>query len=116
MAKFYGVIGYGETVENPAGSGKHVLQITERAYRGEVLRASRQSQPGDQLHDDLSVSNRISIVADTYANDNLFAMKYIMWRGTRWKITNIEDEDRPRLVLTLGEVWNGATPPPPSTP
>lgn len=115
MAKYYGVIGYGETVENPAGSGKHKLVMSERSYRGDVERASRQIQPGDNLNDDISVSNTISIVADAYATEHIFAMKYIKWQGVRWKISDISVEP-PRLVLRLGEVWNGETPAPPSTP
>ena len=33
-------------------------------------------------------------------------MKYVEWMGTRWKVTNVVVQ-RPRLILTVGEVYNG---------
>ena len=104
MAKWYGVIGYGETVETVPGV--HVEQITERRYYGDVNRNSRRLQSSDQLNDDVNVSNEISIVADPYANQNFHAMRYIEFMGTKWKITNIEVR-YPRLILTVGGVYNG---------
>ena len=104
MAKWYGVIGYGETVETVPGV--HVEQITERSYYGDVTRNSRRLQSSDQLNDDLNVSNEISIVADPYANQNFHAMRYIEFMGAKWKITNVEVR-YPRLILTVGGVYNG---------
>lgn len=109
MTKFYGVIGYGETVETPPGSGIHKMIITERPYSGDIYRVSRTLEGGEKVNDDLSIGNSFSIIADSYLNDNLQSMRYIMWRGTRWKISKI-DEVRPRLILTPGGVYNGETP------
>lgn len=108
MAKFYGRIGYGESVEDPPDSGIWVDQITEHSYFGDVVRNTRQLQQGDNLNQDLSVRNQISIVADAYANDHFFAIRYLEWAGTLWTITDVEVQ-APRLLLTLGEVYNGLT-------
>ena len=78
---------------------------TERDYRGDVLRNTRKWENGEHLNDDLNVNNQISIVADAYANENFFAMRYISWMGAYWKITNVEVQ-RPRLILTIGGVYN----------
>lgn len=75
MAKFYGEIGYGETVET--APGVHTEVITERMAYGDVVRNSRKLSEGEYLNNDLSVSNSISIVADAYANEHFFAMRYI---------------------------------------
>src|SRR5215471_3254741 len=106
MVKFYGVIGYGETVETPAGSGVWKDVITERSYYGDVLRNSRHLQQGEDLNKDLSVQNSISIVADAYATLNFMAIRYVAWAGTLWTVSDIEVQ-APRLVLRLGSVYNG---------
>lgn len=105
MAKFYGVIGYaGETVE--ASPGVYVEQIVEYNYYGDVIRNTRKLTEGQSVNDDISVNNSISIVADAYANEHFFAIRYIRWAGTLWKVTDVEVQS-PRLILRLGGVYNG---------
>ncbi len=106
MAKFYGEIGYGETVETAPGVWED--QITEKSYYGDVIRNSRQLKEGEGVNPDLSVGNSISIVADAYANEHFFAIRYIRWAGTLWIVSNV-DVQSPRLILRLGGVYNGPT-------
>jgi len=106
MARFYGRIGYGVTAE--ATPGVWVDQIVERSYFGDVLRDTRKSAEGENLNNDLSVGNSISIVADAYANDHFHAIRYIEWAGGLWTVSNVEVQS-PRLILRLGEVYNGPT-------
>lgn len=112
MAKFYDVIGYGTQVEQPEGSGVWVDEIVERSYYGDVLRNTRQLSEGEYLNNDLSVNNSISIVADAYANDHFFAIRYVKWAGVLWTVSAVEVQS-PRLLLRLGKVYNGPTPPAP---
>lgn len=104
MAKFYGVIGFAETVEKTPGVWKE--QITKRNYYGELVRNTRRLQSTDQLNDDINVANEISIVSDPYANENFHSMRYVEFMGAKWKISNVEVK-YPRLILTLGGVYNG---------
>lgn len=106
MARFYGEIGYGETVEQFPGVWED--SIIERPYYGEVIRNTRRLDGGGKVIDDLSVSNSISVVADAYANDHFFAIKYVRWMGVLWTVTEVEVQ-RPRLILSLGGVYNGPT-------
>lgn len=108
MAKFYGEIGYGESVENPPGSGVWVDAITEISYFGDVIRNTRRLDTGEKLDSDISVGNSITIVADEYAIKHFFAISYIRWEGVLWTVTNVEVRS-PRLILTLGKVYNGPT-------
>lgn len=103
MAKFYGVIGYAETVETKPGVWKE--QITEKMYYGELVRNTRKLQTTDQLNDNINVANEISIVADPFANENFHSMRYVEFMGAKWKITNVEVQ-YPRLILTVGGVYN----------
>lgn len=107
MAKFYGAIGYVEACEE-ASSGVWKDYVQEKSYYGDVIRNTRRWENGEGVNDDLNINNTISIVADAYANAHFFAMKYVRWMGAVWKITNIEVQ-RPRLLLTIGGVYNGPT-------
>ena len=104
MAKFYGKIGYANTVETKPGVYEE--QIVERFYYGDLIRNTRRLQSADQINDDINISNEISIVADPYATNNFHTMRYAVFMGTKWKISNVE-VSYPRLILTLGGVYNG---------
>lgn len=106
MAKFYGIIGYGVPVETSPGVWQD--SIVERTYSGDVIRNSRDLQDDEHVNSDLTVGNRISIVADAYANDHFFAIRYIQWAGTLWVVSEVEVQS-PRLVLRLGGVYHGPT-------
>jgi hypothetical protein len=113
MAKFCGTIGYAETVETAPGVWTEAL--SERKYFGDILRISNRWQSGENLNDDLTVNNEISIMADPYAYQNFHMMRYINWMGASWKITKV-DVQRPRLFLTIGGVYNGPQAPTTNTP
>jgi hypothetical protein len=104
MAKFYGVIGYAETTETAPGVWTE--GVTERSYSGDVLRMSNRWQSGENLNDNLTVNNEISIIADPFAYQNFHTMRYVKWMGASWEITKV-DVQRPRIVLTMGGVYNG---------
>lgn len=109
MARFYGRVGYGTSVETPSGSGAYVDQITELIYYGDVIRDTKNTVKNpEKLNDDISVSNSISVIADEYAIENFTDIKYVEWNGVLWTVTNVEVR-RPRLILSLGEVYNGPT-------
>lgn len=109
MARFFGEVGYGNSVEDPPGSGKWVDQIIEKEYYGDVVRNTRQLTDADKLNDDITVGNRISILADPYAVENFVDIKYVRWVGKLWTVTDVEVQS-PRLILSIGRVYNGPTP------
>lgn len=104
MAKYFGVIGFAETKETTPGVW--VEGITKREYYGDIIQNIRKLETSDQVNDNVNVSNRISIVSDPYANQNFHAIRFAEFMGTRWKVSNVEVQ-YPRLILTLGGVWNG---------
>lgn len=105
MAKWYGTIGYAETKQTSPGVWRD--EITERKYSGDVIRNSnRWSASSESTNDDLNINNQISILADPFAYQNFHSMKYIEFMGAKWKITSV-DVQRPRLILTIGGVYNG---------
>lgn len=104
MAKFYGAIGYVEIVESYPGVWNE--QIIEKMYKGDVLKNTHKWDKGEGLNDNLNVNHSISIVSDDYICQNLFAIKYVTWMGTRWKVLSAEIQ-RPRVILSIGGVYNG---------
>jgi len=106
MTKFYGTVGYAESVETSPGVWTD--KITERLYYGDLIKHTRRLQSSENLNDNINISNDISILADPYAVNNFHSIKYITFMGTNWKVTNV-DVQFPRLILTLGGIYNGET-------
>jgi len=106
MAKFHGRVGFGETVE--VTPGVFTDTIVEYAFYGDVLQNRRSIRQTENLNKDFSVGNSISIVANAYARGNFFAIRYVEWVGELWTVTDVEVQ-LPRLILQLGEVYNGPT-------
>ena len=104
MAKYFGKIGYAELEETEPSVW--VEKYIERQYFGDFMSNSRNLQSSGDLNDNISISNKISIVADPYAKDNFHAMRYLEWMGAKWKITTVDATTYPRLILTLGGVYN----------
>lgn len=104
MAKFYGNIGFAETVETEPGVW--VEKMTVRPYYGDLVRNTRRLENSGGVNDNVNISNDISIIADPYANHNFHSIRYIEFMGAKWKVSNIEVQ-YPRLILTIGGVYNG---------
>lgn len=104
MGKWAGQIGFGVQTEVKPGIFKEV--ITPRVYKGDEHRVSRRLQGDDRLSENPTISNEISIIADAFAFENFQNIRYIVWHGAKWKIKTITVE-RPRLVLEIGDVYNG---------
>lgn len=103
MAKFYGKIGYIQTVETDPGLWEE--QITERSYYGDITRNISRYQSSGNVNDNIALNNTINVVADPYANENFQHMRYVKYLGTKWQILNVEVQ-YPRLILTIGGVYN----------
>ena len=104
MAKWYGKIGF--CVQEEIEPGIWEDKTTEEYYYGELLSNFRKLQNSGGVNDNINIANKISIISDPFAEQNFFAMKYAEFMGVKWKITDVEVQ-RPRLILTLGGVYNG---------
>lgn len=105
MSKWYGTIGYVEQVQTSPGVWSE--EITERKYSGDLNKINSRWLPkSDSTNDDLTINNQLSIVADPFAYQNFHSMKYAEFMGAKWKITNVDASQRPRLILMLGGVYN----------
>ena len=103
MPKYFGKIGFAETVETRPGIWEEV--IVEREYYGDILRNTRRYDSSQYLNDNLNISNQFSIVADPYAREHFHLMRYLTFEGTKWKISSVQ-VDYPRLSLEVGGLYN----------
>lgn len=109
MNKFVGKIGFCfEPATTVPHSGIWKEEIVEKEYCGNILRSSRTLENTSVVNEDLRMNNQLSILADPYANNNMYAMRYIRFRGVNWTIKSAEaGTNSPRIILTLGGIWNG---------
>lgn len=110
--KYHGNLGFtisAEKIIDNEPTGVWEDSVIEKPYYGEVLKKSYRWSKSDQLNDDIEIGNELSIVCDSFIKTNVGTLKYAIWNGTRWKITSA-DIEYPRIHLTLGGVYNGATP------
>lgn len=105
MAKFCGKIGFIKTIEKEPGIWTYD-EPTERTYYGDIIRNVRNIDHTSNVIDNLNITNNISIVADNYANENFQYMKYVIFKGVKWKINSLSIE-YPRITLNIGGVYNG---------
>ena len=107
MSKWFGKIGYAIQKETEPGIWED--KIVERDYYGDLLTDNRKRQTNNNVLDEITLSNMISIIADPFAYNNCSCMAYAEIMGARWKISEVEVKP-PRLNLTIGGVYNGNTP------
>lgn len=103
MGKYCGKIGYGVTEETVPGVWAST--ITERTIYGDVIKNTRRLDSNENLNDNITISNKISFIADPYALQNFHLIKFVSYMGALWTVKLVEEEF-PRLILTLGGVYN----------
>jgi hypothetical protein len=111
MPRFYGAVGYITSVKDENSPDVWVEKPVEQFYKGELLKNFRnlaKSNEGE-LNDDVTLSNQISITANPYALSHMADMRYVKWMGTAWKVTGVDASNYPRLILSIGGVYNGET-------
>lgn len=109
MAKFCGKIGFADSQERETEPGVWDDVIIEKTYYGDVIRNLRKNEPGIGPNDNININNSISVIGDSYIFKQFSAIIYIEWMGSLWKVTSV-DVQRPRLILTIGGVYNGERP------
>lgn len=104
--KFYGSVGFWiEDLETKPGV--YVPGFVERPYAGDVNWNNRHFQSSENQNETIRLNNQISILSDLYSQENFASIRYVIWNQIKWRVTNVE-VNYPRLVLTIGGVYNGS--------
>ena len=102
--KYCGHIGFADTVEKSPGTW--VEDIVEHPYYGDIVRKASRVDDSGYINEDINYSIEISIVADQYARNNIYQMRYALIDGVKWKINNVDPTAYPRLQLSIGGIYN----------
>jgi hypothetical protein len=102
--KWYGRIGYATATEKTPGVWVDTIEV--RYYTGDIIRNNRIFSNSNSVNGEIKVSNQISVLSDPYIIDNFYNIRYAEFMGTLFCVTNVEVQ-YPRLLLTLGGVYNG---------
>lgn len=108
MPKFYGKVGFEDTVET--APSVYTEQIIERYYYGDVISNRRRLEKGESINDNVRISNSISIVSDAYSLNHFHSIRYVEWMNVKWKVDSVDASTSPRLILDLGDVYTESTP------
>lgn len=103
MGKYCGKIGYAESLEE--SPGVWVEKIVDRTYFGDIFKNAAQINSHNTINYNVSINNIISIIADAYAYEHIYNMRYVTWMKQKWSIREVNVQ-RPRLILTLGGIYN----------
>lgn len=106
MAKFYEIIGFSSGTEE-IEPGIWVDSMSERYYYGDIIRTSRKLNQNNNINAEITLDMSISIIADDFALASINKIRYVKWMGSKWQITSIDNTQRPRLILTIGGIYNG---------
>ena len=102
--KWYGEIGFETQIETSPGVCDS--EFVKRNYYGDVKTLSSRWNSTENLHDDLRLNVKISIMADPFLFEQFPFIKYIVYAGKKWSVIEITP-NRPRIELTLGGLYNG---------
>jgi hypothetical protein len=103
MAKYYGKIGYSIRQETVPGVWEE--SIVEKPFCGEQTGVKSKWQTSSHLNDNIDIPNQLSIVADPFAMQYFYNIRYIEYLGCKWEVQSVEII-RPRLILSIGGVYN----------
>lgn len=103
--KFVGKVGYAVDEETKPGIWKH--KITEKDYVGDIIQLSTRWLNTSQVNEEISMANKIEIIADPFAFGNFSRIRYVEYMGQKWRVTSATPVGGPRISLNVGGVWNG---------
>jgi hypothetical protein len=106
MARFKGVVGF--SVPEEISPGVWDYSVTERVYKGDILKNNHSYSMGENVLGDPSRTTTISIVADKFAIGHFRSITHIKLDGVSLIVTNVE-VNTPRLTLVIGGEYNGPT-------
>lgn len=107
MSKWFGKIAFATQVEYEPGCWED--QVVERPYYGDLISNRWKREKSNGVNDNINLSNQISIVADPFALSHISTIICIEHREAKWCVTDVDTSQFPRLILTVGGVYNGDT-------
>ena len=104
--KYAGNVGY---IVEKMEDGVFLPESIEKFMTGDIITIRKGREAYDnssKVNEDISLSNRISLVGDAFAHENFMWIRWIEWQGVKWRVNGVSVEtNAPRIVVTLGGVY-----------
>lgn len=97
-------IGVSDSAETEPGLYED--NVTQFPAKATVLRASNALSGAPSLVKKVTSGHRMSVVADPAVYETYLKAVYILWGGTKWTVKSAVYQ-RPRVIFSLGDVYNG---------
>lgn len=105
MAKAALMVGFVKEVKDRS-TGIVKRENIERKFRADVQRSNSNVQSGDKVNVNLRLDMSFQIKLDKFTFENFQWIRYVVFNGTKWSVTNVQTQ-RPRLIVQTGGVYNG---------
>ena len=86
--KCSGKIGYARTEETSPGIYQEI--IVEKQYYGDIVRNSTQILDSNTINSSIKLNNSISVLCNNYMSDNIGCVRYMTFKKSKWKISNMK--------------------------
>lgn len=106
MAKFRGKVGYARNVETAPSVYNEEWTIKQCSC--DLLENKSKLVDGSVVNPGIRLMNRISIVASPYARKHCHEIRWVEFQNSKWTVSDVT-VNYPRLILTLGGLYNGPT-------
>jgi hypothetical protein len=85
--------------------------IVERDYIGDVIQETENVVVEGEVLPTMRTTTSFSVISDGVLKEHYRDLRYVTYAGERWSIASVVLQP-PRLVVYIGEVYNGPTPEP----
>lgn len=99
MSRFSGKLGFVMTRETE--EGVWLEDIVELPAKGTIRSLYVRTDNSSSINTNLRLTNEISVLMNTKINTYLEALKYVVWKGSKWEVLSI-GVNYPRLTINLG--------------
>ena len=105
--RYSGKFGLASTEEITPGVWEDV--ITEIDRIGDVVQTTEAFDVAGSVLPQYRTTTSVSVVSDGVLKENYTDLRYVTFNGERWSIASVVEQP-PRLVIYIGEVYNGPIP------
>lgn len=102
MSRFSGKLGFITTTETE--EGVWLENVIELPTKGTIRSLYVRNDNNSSVNTNLRLTNEVSILMDSKIQKHLEALKYVVFKGSKWEVKSI-GVNYPRLTINLGGLY-----------
>lgn len=106
MARAAVIIGSSKPMTEVPDDGIARDEYVERKFRATVTRLNNNMVSSGDVIDNLKMDMNFQIKMDKWTYENFQWLRYLVYNGAKWKITNVQVQ-RPNMIVQVGGIFNG---------